>query len=65
MWHLRDIFVSGTYLAIMCKEDGAVGCNLVDMDKYGGSLPLSIMAVWCILAMWQPYMCHDVSKGLI
>ena len=38
MWHFRDIFVSSTYLAVICEEAVAVGCILVGMSKYVGHI---------------------------
>ena len=53
IWHLRGLFVSGTYLAIICGVAVAVGSVLVDMGKYVGSVcPFSIMAMWLIFAFW-------------
>ena len=65
MWHLRSIFVSGTYLTIMCEVAVVVGCIMVVMGKYVGFMCLfNIMGVWLIFVMWQPYlfiMCVEAS----
>ena len=46
MWHLRGIFVSATYLAIMCEVSVAVGCILVHVYINVRSICLfSIIAV--------------------
>ena len=46
MWHMKNIFDSGTYFAIMCEVVVAVGCILVHIEKYVGSIiQFSIMAV--------------------
>ena len=65
MWHLRGIFVSGTYFALIWELALAVGCILVHMGKYVGSVcPFGIMVVWLILAVWQPYLCHVTSSTI-
>ena len=38
IWHLRGIFVSGRYLAIICEVSFAVSCVLVDIYKNVGSI---------------------------
>ena len=51
MWHLRGIFVSGTFLARMCKVAVAGGCILVDMGKYVGFMcPFNTVAHICNMA---------------
>ena len=66
MWHLKGIFVSDTYLAIIYKVSVAVCCVLVDKGKYGVFIgPFSTMAIWPIFAMWQPYLYHNVSRDMI
>ena len=66
MWHLRGIFVSGTYLVTMCKVVVAVGCISVYMGKHVDSVcPFSIMALWLIFAMWQSHLCCHESRGMI
>ena len=60
------IFVTGTYLVIMCDMAVEIGCTLVDMGKYVGSIwPFTIMAESLIFAMWQPYLCCNVGRGMI
>ena len=45
-------------MAIIYEVAVVVGCILVNTGKYVGSVcPFSIMAVWVIFAMWQPYLC--------
>ena len=54
MWHLRDIFVAGAYMATTCEADIAVACILTHLCKSIGSIyPYSIMAVCHIFAIWQ------------
>ena len=63
MWHLRGIFVSGRYLAVMCEVAVAGGCVLVHMCRNVWSVfPFSVIIVWFLLAMWQPYLFSDMSN---
>ena len=56
-WHIFGNSVLSNY---------ADGCLLVDIDKYVSSVcPFSIMAVWLIFAIWQPYLCCNMSRGMI
>ena len=51
-WHLRSIFVSGTYLAIMCAVSVAVMCILLHMCKNVGYMcPFSIIFVQVTFVM--------------
>ena len=53
MWQLRGIFVSGTYIAIMCEVNIEVGCGSACLLQNVGSIySFSIMAVWLIFAIW-------------
>ena len=38
IWYQRGIFVSGTYLKVMCEVHAVVSCILVDLLKDVGSL---------------------------
>ena len=61
--HLRNIFVSDKYLAVICEVVVAVGCIVVDMGKNVGSVCLfSIIAVCVTLAILQPYLLNDIYK---
>ena len=66
IWNLRGILVSGTYMAIVYEVTIVAGFILVDMGKDVNSIcPFSIMAVRLIFAMWQPYRCCNLSRGMI
>ena len=57
MWHLRGMFVAGTYMAITCEVDIAVACVVAHICKNVGSVCVfSIIAVKIIFRMWQPYL---------
>ena len=53
MWHLRDIFVSGTYLAIVYEVALEVGCILVDMGK--------MFRLYVNLAQWLTCICNKAA----
>ena len=63
MWHLRYIFVSGPYMPGTCEVDIVVGFVLAHMCKNVWSLcPYSIMTVWLLFAMWQPYFLSNIKS---
>ena len=61
MWHLRGIFVGGTYMTIKCEVDITVACSSIYVQKTEYICPCSKMAVWLIFEMWQPRLFSDLS----
>ena len=63
MPNLVGRLVSGTNLAKTCEIEGAVGCVLVYLCKYVGSVcQFSMWAVLATFGMWQQYIFSDISQ---
>ena len=60
--NLVGIFVSGTYLAITCEIEAAVGFALAYICKTLGLYAHNMLVMLAVFGMWQPHLLSDMHQ---